>query len=191
MVLVCAEREDTEAQSEKLAQKVIAYRIFEDDAGKMNKSLKDIGGEILVVSQFTLAADTAKGLRPSFTPAAEPAGWEFDKDNNPWNFTLPQEYINAAEQAYAEAVDDFLATYSFDTKKYNGTTDRNYVEANSTPLKPGWNVRLLSEEYFAGGYKDTRITKVVRKLNDLCQATVTCTDQIGTGWKKALEQPVL
>ena len=105
----------------------------------------------------------------------------------PWNFTLPQEYINAAEQAYAEAVDDFLATYSFDTKKYNGTTDRNYVEANSTPLKPGWNVRLLSEEYFAGGYKDTRITKVVRKLNDLCQATVTCTDQIGTGWKKTLE----
>ena len=78
----------------------------------------------------------------------------------PWNFTLPQEYINAAEQAYAEAVDDFLATYSFDTKKYNGTTDRNYVETNSTPLKPGWNVRLLSEEYFAGGYKDTRITKV-------------------------------
>lgn len=105
----------------------------------------------------------------------------------PWNFTLPQEYIDAAEQAYAEAVDDFLATYSFDTKKYNGTTDRNYVEANSTPLKPGWNVQLLSEEYFAGGYKDTRITKVVRKLNDLCQATVTCTDQIGTGWKKTLE----
>ena len=105
----------------------------------------------------------------------------------PWNFTLPQEYIDAAEQAYAEAVDDFLATYSFDTKKYNGTTDRNYVEDNGTPLKVGWNVRLLSEEYFAGGHKDTRITKVVRKLNDLCQATVTCTDQIGTGWKKTLE----
>ena len=105
----------------------------------------------------------------------------------PWNFALPQEYIDAAEQAYAEAVDDFLATYSFDTKKYNGTTDRNYVEDNDTPLKVGWNVRLLSEEYFAGGHKDTRITKVVRKLNDLCQATVTCTDQIGTGWKKTLE----
>lgn len=105
----------------------------------------------------------------------------------PWNFTLPQEYIDAAEQAYAEAVDDFLATYSFDTKKYNGTTDRNYVEDNGTPLKVGWNVRLLSEEYFAGGHKDTRITKVVRKLNDLCQATVTCTDQIGTGWKKTME----
>ena len=105
----------------------------------------------------------------------------------PWNFTLPQEYIDAAEQAYAEAVDDFLATYSFDTKKYNGTTDRNYVENNGTPLKPGWNVRLLSAEYFADGYKDTRIVKVVRKLNDLCQATVTCTDQIGTGWKKTME----
>ena len=49
MVLVCAEREDTEALSEKLAQKVIAYRIFEDDAGKMNKSLKDIGGDSFVV----------------------------------------------------------------------------------------------------------------------------------------------
>ena len=105
----------------------------------------------------------------------------------PWNFTLPQEYIDAAEQEYAEAVDDYLSTYSFDTKKYNGTTDRNYIETNSTPLKVGWNVRLLSTEYFTGGYKDTRITKVVRKLNDLCQATLTCTDRIGTGWKRTLE----
>ena len=105
----------------------------------------------------------------------------------PWNFALPQEYVDAAEQAYAEAVDDFLATYSFDPQKYAGATDRNYVEANGTPLKVGWNVRLLSEEYFAGGYKDTRITKVVRKLDDLCQATLTCTDQIGTGWKRSVE----
>lgn len=72
LVLVCAEKGDTEENCEKLAKKVIAYRIFEDDAGKMNKSLSDIQGEILVVSQFTLAADTAKGLRPSFTPAADP-----------------------------------------------------------------------------------------------------------------------
>lgn len=72
MVLVCAEKGDTEEQCEKLAKKVLAYRIFEDEKGKMNKSLTDIQGDILIVSQFTLAADTAKGLRPSFTPAADP-----------------------------------------------------------------------------------------------------------------------
>lgn len=105
----------------------------------------------------------------------------------PWNFSLPQEYVTAAEQAYAAAVDDFLATYSFDTKKYNGTTDRNYIERNGTSLAIGQNVRLLSEEYFSTGYKDTRIVKCVRKLNDLSQATVTCTDQIGTGWKTSVD----
>ena len=105
----------------------------------------------------------------------------------PWNFTLPQQYITAAEQAYAAAVDDFLDTYSFDTKKYNGTTDRNYIERNGTSLAIGQNVRLLSDEYFAAGYKDTRIVKCVRKLNDLSQATVTCTDQIGTGWKTSVD----
>ena len=72
LVLVCAEKGDTEEQCEKLAKKVLAYRIFEDQNGKMNKSLSDVKGDILVVSQFTLAADTAKGLRPSFTPAADP-----------------------------------------------------------------------------------------------------------------------
>ncbi len=72
LVLVCAEKGDTEEQSEKLAKKVLAYRIFEDENGKMNKSLSDIGGDILIVSQFTLAAETSKGLRPSFTPAADP-----------------------------------------------------------------------------------------------------------------------
>ncbi len=72
LVLVCAEKGDTEEQCEKLAKKVLAYRIFEDQNGKMNKSLSEVKGDILVVSQFTLAADTAKGLRPSFTPAADP-----------------------------------------------------------------------------------------------------------------------
>lgn len=72
LVLVCAEKGDTKEQCEKLAKKVLAYRIFEDEKGKMNKSLSDIKGDILIVPQFTLAADTAKGLRPSFTPAADP-----------------------------------------------------------------------------------------------------------------------
>lgn len=107
----------------------------------------------------------------------------------PWNFAMPQEYITAAEQAYKQAVDDFLNTYSFDPNKYTGTTDRNYIEKNNTPIRIGWNVRLLSEQYFGstGGYKDTRITKVQRKLNDLCQATITCSDQVGTGWKSSVD----
>lgn len=107
----------------------------------------------------------------------------------PWNFALPQEYITAAEQEYKQAVNDFLNTYSFDPNKYNGTTDRNYIEKNGTPLRIGWNVRLLSEQYFGstGGYKDTRIIKVQRKLNDLCQGTITCSDQVGTGWKSSVD----
>lgn len=107
----------------------------------------------------------------------------------PWNFAMPQEYITAAEQAYKQAVNDFLNTYSFDPNKYTGTTDRNYIEKNNTPLRIGWNVRLLSELYFGstGGYKDTRITKVQRKLNDLCQATITCSDEVGSGWKSSVD----
>lgn len=107
----------------------------------------------------------------------------------PWNFAMPQEYITEAEQEYKLAVDDFLNTYSFDPNKYTGTTDRNYIEKNNTPLRIGWNVRLLSEQYFGstGGYKDTRITKVQRKLNDLCQATITCSDEVGTGWKSSVD----
>lgn len=107
----------------------------------------------------------------------------------PWNFAMPQEYITAAEQEYKQAVNDFLNTYSFDPNKYNGTTDRNYIEKNGTPLRIGWNVRLLSEQYFGstGGYKDTRIIKVQRKLNDLCQATITCSDEVGTGWKSSVD----
>lgn len=107
----------------------------------------------------------------------------------PWNFAMPQEYITAAEQEYKQAVNDFLNTYSFDPNKYNGTTDRNYIEKNGTPLRIGWNVRLLSEQYFGstGGYKNTRIIKVQRKLNDLCQATITCSDEVGSGWKSSVD----
>ena len=67
------QRGDGEAEAQRLAERVLAYRIFADAQGKMNLSLKDIGGELLAVPQFTLAADTASGLRPSFSRAAAPA----------------------------------------------------------------------------------------------------------------------
>jgi len=72
LILVCAERGDTEAQADKLLAKILKLRIFSDDAGKMNRSVQDVGGGLLIVSQFTLAADTAGGNRPSFTNAAPP-----------------------------------------------------------------------------------------------------------------------
>lgn len=72
LVLVCAERSDTEAEADRLLAKVLKLRIFSDDAGKMNQSVQDVGGGLLLVSQFTLAADTTGGNRPSFTQAAAP-----------------------------------------------------------------------------------------------------------------------
>lgn len=72
LVLVCAEPDDTEAVGEKLLAKILKLRIFGDDAGKMNRSLQDVGGGLLIVSQFTLAADTRSGNRPGFTGAAPP-----------------------------------------------------------------------------------------------------------------------
>ena len=73
LLLLGVEKLDDESTADKLLHKVSNYRIFTDDAGKMNLSLKDIEGELLVVSQFTLAADTKKGMRPSFSSAGTPA----------------------------------------------------------------------------------------------------------------------
>ena len=72
LVLVCAERGDTEQEADKLLAKLLKLRIFQDAAGKMNRSVQEVGGGLLVVSQFTLAADTSGGNRPSFTGAAAP-----------------------------------------------------------------------------------------------------------------------
>lgn len=72
LALVCAERNDTEAEAAALVAKLLGYRIFPDEHGRMNRSLVDIEGGLLVVPQFTLAADTNSGARPSFTPAAPP-----------------------------------------------------------------------------------------------------------------------
>lgn len=72
LVLLCAERGDDEAVADRLLTKLLKLRIFGDDAGKMNRSLQDVAGGLLIVSQFTLAADTSGGNRPSFTNAAAP-----------------------------------------------------------------------------------------------------------------------
>lgn len=72
LVFVCAEPADTVSHAERLVAKLLTLRIFGDDAGKMNRSLKDIGGGLLLVSQFTLAADTSRGNRPGFSAAAPP-----------------------------------------------------------------------------------------------------------------------
>lgn len=72
LVLVAVTREDTEAEAERLLERVLGYRVFPDAEGRMNLSLGDTGGGLLLVPQFTLAADTGKGTRASFTPAAEP-----------------------------------------------------------------------------------------------------------------------
>lgn len=72
LVLVCAEPDDTEAVGQKLLSKILKLRVFSDEAGKMNRSVQDVGGGLLIVSQFTLAADTRSGNRPGFTGAAAP-----------------------------------------------------------------------------------------------------------------------
>ncbi|WP_250626489.1 D-aminoacyl-tRNA deacylase [Pinirhizobacter soli] len=72
LALVAVEPGDGEAQARRMVERLLGYRVFADEAGKMNRSLTDTGGGLLLVSQFTLAADTRKGMRPSFTSAAAP-----------------------------------------------------------------------------------------------------------------------
>ncbi|NHZ60932.1 D-aminoacyl-tRNA deacylase [Massilia genomosp. 1] len=72
LVLLCAEKGDSEKEADALLSKLLGYRVFGDEAGKMNRSVTDINGGLLIVPQFTLAADTKSGTRPSFTPAASP-----------------------------------------------------------------------------------------------------------------------
>jgi D-tyrosyl-tRNA(Tyr) deacylase len=73
LVLVGVQRDDTEAAADRLAERLVAYRVFADEAERMNRSVRDVGGSVLLVPQFTLAADTSSGLRPSFSSAAPPS----------------------------------------------------------------------------------------------------------------------
>lgn len=77
LVFLCAERNDREADADSLLSRLLSFRVFPDEAGKMNRSVTDTGGGLLLVPQFTLAADTRSGTRPSFTPAAPPERGRF------------------------------------------------------------------------------------------------------------------
>ncbi len=91
LVLLCAERGDTDAQADKLLAKILKLRIFGDAAGKMNLGLQDVAGGLLVVSQFTLAANVAGGNRPSFTGAAPP-----DEGRRLYNY-----FVDQAQRAHS------------------------------------------------------------------------------------------
>ncbi|MES2415997.1 MAG: D-aminoacyl-tRNA deacylase [Pseudomonadota bacterium] len=94
LLLVCAERGDTDVQADKLLAKLLKLRIFSDDAGKMNLSVQDVKGGLLVVSQFTLAADVSGGNRPSFTGAAPP-----DEGRRLYDYLVQQARLQHAEVA--------------------------------------------------------------------------------------------
>lgn len=101
LLLLGVEKEDDEARADKLLQKVLNYRIFSDADGKMNLSLRDINGGLLIVSQFTLVADTRKGLRPSFSSGATPAEGE-------------RLYKYVVQQAWAQWQDVATGTFGAD-----------------------------------------------------------------------------
>ncbi len=105
----------------------------------------------------------------------------------PWNMIMPQEYITEAEKRYEAAVNDFVANYSGEPVAYSGSTDYIHCAKQTMPLRIGQTVRLESDLYFEEGYQNTRITKVVRKLCRLTDATVTFAEQIGKGWKKSVD----
>lgn len=104
-----------------------------------------------------------------------------------WNISMPDEYIRAAEQEYKEAVDAYLAEYSKDISIYSGNTDYIYIDQNNVPLLLGQRVRLLSGIYFGNIGRDSRITRVSRKLNNLNEATIDCSDAIASSWKSSVD----
>jgi D-aminoacyl-tRNA deacylase len=119
-VLVGVAEGDLDPDADTLAEKVMTLRIFEDDAGKMNLSVADVGGSVLAVSQFTLLADTRKGRRPSFTDAMQPAGAEklFDRVCNALRtHGLRVETGRFGASMQVELVNDGPVTLLLDTRK--------------------------------------------------------------------------
>lgn len=103
---------------------------------------------------------------------------------------MPDSYYPVAEEQYKQAVDDFLEEYSKDVSIYTGETDYIYVDANNVPLLLGQRVWLNSTLYFEEGYRDSRITRVVRKLNNLSEATIECTNAVNTSWKSTVDSSI-
>lgn len=103
------------------------------------------------------------------------------------NISMPDEYNTAAEKEYKEAVDAYLAEYSKDVSIYSGNTDYIYVTKNNVPLLLGQRVRLISEQYFDEGSRESRITRVSRKLNNLGEASIDCSDAIASSWKTSVD----
>lgn len=93
LLLLGVQKTDDQQSAEKLLKKVLNYRIFADDEGRMNRSLLDINGQLLVVSQFTLAADTQKGLRPGFSTAATP-----DQANSLYEYFVAQSALQVTTE---------------------------------------------------------------------------------------------
>lgn len=104
-----------------------------------------------------------------------------------WNISMPDEYIRASEQELKTAVDVYLSEYSKDISVYSGNTDYIYISKNDVPLLLGQRVRLLSEVYFGNIGRDSRITRVSRKLNNLNEATIDCSDAIASSWKSSVD----
>jgi len=98
VLLLGIQKDDDQSKADQLLKKVVSYRIFADAAGKMNLSLNDVGGSLLVISQFTLAADTSKGLRPGFSTAAPP-----EQAKALYDYFLAQAQVNYAPDVNIES----------------------------------------------------------------------------------------
>ncbi|GAL37152.1 D-tyrosyl-tRNA(Tyr) deacylase [Vibrio maritimus] len=113
LVLLGVEKDDDEAKAKRLVERVTTYRVFEDEAGKMNLSVKDVGGSVLVVSQFTLPADTKKGTRAGFSKGAHPADAErlYDYFADHCQQVLPTERGQFAADMKVSLINDGPVTF--------------------------------------------------------------------------------
>ena len=103
------------------------------------------------------------------------------------NIRMPDEYYPITEQQFKQAVENYLKEYSRDISIYSSDTDYIYVDKHAVPLLLGQRVRLEDEQYFDKGYIDTRITRVERKLTNICEASIDCSAAISTSWKSSVD----